>query len=110
MTLYRQSLLRRKARATTDSPLAADLYLRKRSVFELPAPHTGEIRPRNRSTRLDPHGGASAARPELNWRSVNTRSRSEKGGAGVLPHQPRCRLGGQSDKTSRRAYVFRLLQ
>src|SRR5262252_8304295 len=29
-------LLRRNARATTDSPLAADLYLRKRSVFGCP--------------------------------------------------------------------------
>src|SRR5215831_11000774 len=29
-------LLRRNARATTDSPLGADLYLRKRSVFGCP--------------------------------------------------------------------------
>src|SRR5262244_2403490 len=36
--------------------------------------------PDRKPGRLDPHGGASAARPELNWRSVNTRSRSEKGG------------------------------
>ncbi len=50
--------------------------------------------PDRKPGRLDPHGGASAARPELNWRSVNTRSRSERGGAGVLPHRPRCRLGG----------------
>jgi hypothetical protein len=35
--------------------------------------------PDRKPGRLDPHGGASAARPELNWRSVNTRSRSEKG-------------------------------
>src|SRR6516225_8633649 len=36
--------------------------------------------PDRKPGRLDPHGGASAAWTELNWRSVNTRSRSEKGG------------------------------
>src|SRR6516165_5119217 len=36
--------------------------------------------PDRKPGRLDPHGGASAAWTELNWRSVNTRSRSKKGG------------------------------
>src|SRR5262245_9626670 len=51
--------------------------------------------PDRKPGRLDPHGGASAARPGLNWRSVNTRSRSEKWG---------CRCSSASASMSARGW------